>query len=185
MPVSVRTYEQLALEDPEGHWELVCGRPRQKPAMSQPHNTLADELGFLLWEQLRGRPFVVRREGRTRRGEEYYFLPDVMVIPLELWRAFREIPRALEVYAGPLALVAEVWSPSTGEYDIDTKLPEYQLRGEAEIWRLHPYERTLIRWIRQPDGTYREDTVTGGAVALTAIPGVTIDLDTLFATLDR
>ena len=26
----------------------------------------------------------------------------------------------------------------------ETKLREYQLRGDAEIWRIHPYERTLI-----------------------------------------
>jgi Uma2 family endonuclease len=59
----------------------------------------------------------------------------------------------LEYYEQPLPLVVEVWSPSTGEYDIDSKLPEYQARGDKEIWRLHPYERTVRSWQRQPDGS--------------------------------
>lgn len=86
----------------------------------------------------------------------------------------------LEVYEGPLPLVVEVWSPSTGEYDVDTKLPEYQRRGDLEIWRLHPFDRTLIAWRRQPDGSYSESQYTGGTVRPVALPGVAIDLDTLF-----
>ena len=49
--------------------------------------------------------------------------------------------RSLEVYEGPLPLVVEVWSASTGNYDVESKLLEYQRRGDLEIWRLHPYER--------------------------------------------
>jgi Uma2 family endonuclease len=44
----------------------------------------------------------------------------------------------LELYVEPLPLVVEVWSPSTGQYDVDEKLPEYQRRGDLEIWRFHP-----------------------------------------------
>ncbi|MEP6871059.1 MAG: hypothetical protein ABI939_04320 [Anaerolineaceae bacterium] len=34
---------------------------------------------------------------------------------------------------GPLPFVAEVWLPSTGEYDVDEKFPQYQRRGDLEI----------------------------------------------------
>jgi Uma2 family endonuclease len=54
----------------------------------------------------------------------------------------------LEIYDEPLPLVAEVWSPSTGGYDVLAKLPEYRRRGDTEIWLLHPYERTLTAWRR-------------------------------------
>jgi Uma2 family endonuclease len=79
-----------------------------------------------------------------------------------------------------MPFVAEVWSPSTGRYDVDTKLPAYQRRGDREIWRLHPYERTLSVWQRQPDGSYREFIHHGGLVPVASLPGVAIDLDALF-----
>jgi hypothetical protein len=62
----------------------------------------------------------------------------------------------------------------------DVELPEYQRRGDLEIWRLHPYERTLIAWRRQPDGTYDQVTFTSGTVQPVALPNVTIDLAVLF-----
>jgi len=76
--------------------------------------------------------------------------------------------------------VVEVWSPSTGDYDVDAKLPEYHRRGDQEIWRIHPYERMLTAWRRQPDGSYTETVYTGGVVHPLAFPVVAIDLDTLF-----
>jgi Uma2 family endonuclease len=77
--------------------------------------------------------------------------------------------------------VVEVWSPSTGGYDIDAKIPEYRRRGDLEIWRLHPFEKTLAAWRRQPDGSYTELILQGGTVQAVALPNVTIDLDALFA----
>ena len=38
MPVTAATYERLALEDPEGQWELHRGRLREKPGMTFAHN---------------------------------------------------------------------------------------------------------------------------------------------------
>jgi Uma2 family endonuclease len=186
MPISEATYERVALEDPEGHWELICGVLRRKPEMTLPHNTLSGELAFLLRLALDATEFEVRHDsGRAKRDEAHYFVPDVMVIPRAEWRKLKETPLALEAYAGPLPLVAEVWSPSTGEYDLDEKLPEYRRRGDLEVWRLHPYERTLTAWRRQADGSYREQEHRSGRVELHAISGVAIDLDVLFASLDR
>ena len=68
----------------------------------------------------------------------------------------------------------------TGRYDIDAKIPGYQARGDAEIWRLHPFARTLTMWRHQPDGTYTETMVRGGTVRLHALPDVVIDVDQLF-----
>ena len=85
----------------------------------------------------------------------------------------------LEVYDQPLPFVAEVWSRSTGDYDIAVKLAVYQQRGDLEIWYMHPYERTLTARRRQSDGSYSEDRYTGGVVPVLSLPGVTIDLDAL------
>jgi Uma2 family endonuclease len=77
--------------------------------------------------------------------------------------------------------VVEVWSPSTADFDVEEKLPEYQRRGDLEIWRLHPYERTLTAWRCQPGGSYTETLFAGGLVHPVAVPGVATDLDALYA----
>lgn len=180
MPVSERTFLQLALEDPN-QWELYCGQLRRKPAMTAKHNNVAFELAFRLRQQLDPALFRVRHGmGHVRRTEESYYIPDVFVVPTDLVEPLLE-RRVLESYDSPLPLVVEVWSPSTGDYDVDSKLPEYQRRGDLEIWRIHPYDRTLTAWRRQPDGTYAELHYTGGTVEPSALPNLSIDLDTLFA----
>ena len=180
MPVSERTYQQVVLEDPEGHWELHQGRLREKPSMTFAHNDLMFELGHLLRQQLDRDIYRVRvNAGRLRRQDATYYIPDVAVLPLDLASSFRDRSDVLEVYDAPLPLVVEVWSPSTGDYDVDAKLPEYRRRGDTEIWRLHPYERTLTAWRLQPDGTYTEEVFQGGMVWPVALPNVMIDLDLL------
>jgi Uma2 family endonuclease len=81
-----------------------------------------------------------------------------------------------------LPLIVEVWSPSTGDYDFDAKVPIYQQRGDLEIWCIHPYERTLTAWRRQPEGSYEETMYRDGTITPVALPAVTIDLDTLLDT---
>jgi Uma2 family endonuclease len=180
MPVSERTYLDLALQDPEGHWELYCGRPRRKPGMTLEHNRLASEVYYALRRQLNPAQFDVRvNMGHLRLSSERYYIPDVFVVPTQLQAPLRGT-RALETYRAPLPLVVEVWSPSTGDYDVEVKLREYQLRGDLEIWRLHPYERTLISWQRQSDGSYVQQLHSGGLVRPVALPDVVVDLDTLF-----
>ena len=83
--------------------------------------------------------------------------------------------------------MAEVWSPTTGHYDVATKLEGNRERGDLEIWFIHPYERTLTAWRRQPEGSYTEELYRGGGVPVFSCPqspgvpflGVTIDLDVL------
>ena len=149
--------------------------------MTAEHNVTAFELALRLGNQLDRSQFHVRLGmGHLRRSGENYYIPDVFVIPTELVRPLRGRRDVLEAYEAPLPLVVEVWSPSTGDYDVDSKLPEYQGRGDLEIWRIHPYERTLTAWRRQPDGSYAEAHYTGGTVQPIALPNLTIYLDTLF-----
>lgn len=179
MPVSEATYERLALEDDSEKWELFCGHPRKKPEGTYDHNHLARALGFMVQGQLPFDDFQVAvANGRTRIAA-HYFVPDVMVIPGAFARRLRGT-RGLEVYAEPLPFVAEVWSPSTGDYDVDEKFPEYRRRGDLEVWRVHPGERRITAWVRQADGGYHEREYAAGEVRLAALP-VTVDLDALWA----
>ncbi len=182
MAVSVETFQRLALEDPEGKWELHRGRLREKPAMTWEHTDVISYLGYLLTHQLDRNAFRVHIDGsRLRREGVTTYIPDVAVVPAALSAPLRGQPNRLEIYDAPLPLVVDVWSPSTGDYDLDAKLPEYRARGDLEIWCIHPYERTLTAWRRQPDGSYLETVYHGGPVAAVSLPNVTIDLDILFA----
>ena len=181
MAVSYETYERLALEDPDTLWELVCGKLREKPPMTQAHNSLAYRLLAQLLPQLDSDRFELRMNAPTLKiGSGTYLIPDVAVVPqLGLTDS-----TSLENYEGPLAFVAEVWPPSTGTYDVDTKLVEYRQRGDLEIWRIHPQERSLVAWTLESGGGYTERRHVHGVVPVPSLPGVAVDFDALFRSPD-
>ncbi len=122
MVLSAETYRRIVSEDTNGTWELVDGRLREKPALSFQHHDTSFFLGFLLQGQLDRASFRVHVNGsRLERNERNYFVPDIAVIPVELFGPLQAIPNALNLYVQPLPLVVEVWSPSTGTYDGDEK----------------------------------------------------------------
>lgn len=181
MPVSEQTYKQIVLEEPERHWELVCGQLREKPLMAMAHNRSLDRLDTQVKRQLSDDFEVRESRGRLRISTGSYYEPDLFVVPVSMVQEFEDDPGEFEVFEGPVPLVVEIWSPSTGGYDASTKLPEYRLRGDKEIWYLHPYKRTLTAWRLQADGSYTETLYSGGLVRPAFLPSVAIDLDRLFA----
>ena len=181
MPVSFETYQRVVLEDTDERYELVCGHIRRKPMMTTEHAGALNTLDWFLQRQLERDQFEVRRnDGRLRISTGNYFISDICVLPKAYVRKLRERPGTFEVYDDPVPFVAEAWSPSTGEYDVETKFPEYRLRRDQEIWRIHPYERTVTAWRLQPDGSYTEQVFTSGVVHLLALPNVAIDIDKLW-----
>lgn len=178
--ISEQEYRELALHEEDRLWELWDGVPVEKPGMSMKHDNVSFLLGHLLQSQLDWRVYRVNvNGGKTRRSERYYFIPDVVVIPAALQIPFEDDPRSFNAFAEPLPLVVEVWSRTTAACDFNVKLAAYRERGDAEIWYIHPYERTLTAWRRQPDGTYTEEIHRGGTVSVTSLPGVNIDFDAL------
>ncbi len=183
MGITAETYERVALEDVHGGWELVCGQLRQKPPMTTEHQSAIRQAAEQFHDQLDRREYAVdTAQTRLRISAENYLIPDLCVLPRELVRRRRmEHPRELEIFDGPLPLVVEVWSPSTGDRDRNEKLQAYQRRGDAEIWLIHPYERWLKAWRRQADGSYSETLFSGAAIVEPlALPGVRIALAKLF-----
>jgi Uma2 family endonuclease len=175
MRVSEAEYKQFVLEHPDEKWELHCGLLVKKPPMTYAHNFTMRTLGWLLERQLDRRDYeVIVDMGRVARPEESFFIPDVYVVPREMLRRLYRGDE-LEVFPEPLPLVAEVWSPSTGRYDVRTKLGEYQRRGDGELWLVHPRERRVTVWRRGPGGSYAETVHTSGTISVTSLPGVTID----------
>jgi Uma2 family endonuclease len=182
-PMSEETYREFALGDPQGQWELYRGQLREKPGMSVEHGSVMMLLVEWLLNQLDRNEYQVRaHHARLRRSADTYYVPDIAVIPTSVVQALLEQPGNLDAYPEPLPLVVEIWSPSTGRYDINEKLPDYQLRGDLEIWYVHPYERTLTAWRRRPDGDFTKSVYRGGIVRPESLPGVAIDLEALFAS---
>ena len=180
--MSEEAYRELALGDSGERWELVRGHLWETPGMSVTHTQVTMKLAALLLRQLDWDQFrVIVGLARLRVSSDTYYLPDVVVIPTATVRELRQNPRALDAYAEPMPLVVEVWSPSSGDRDIDLKLPDYQRRGDAEIWYIHPYEQTLTVWRRTPDGSYDETVYRDGIARPESLPHVAIDRDELFA----
>jgi Uma2 family endonuclease len=181
LEMSSEEYEQLILSEPDEIWELVRGRLREKPTMSMQHRYAAVELLFHLRGQLDPNVYQVSmNHTRLKRVEGSYFVPDVVVLGVADLVGDRTNPGAVDAHGAPVPFVVEVWSPSTGDYDIEQKLRGYQQRGDLEIWRLHPYQREVTVWRRQSDGHYTEELLRGGTISLHALPHVTITLDNLF-----
>jgi Uma2 family endonuclease len=182
MPITEETFERIALEDPDGKWELHCGELRSKPGMTTRHNQIGVVLAFRLQQQLSLDEYLVSGDrAYVRMSETRSYIPDVAVIPIALVdRMKHEQPTRLEVHQEPLPLVVEVWSPSTGEEDRTEKVPGYQRRGDAEIWLLRTQERTLLAYVREPDSSYSQHVYHGGIIRPRALPDVAIDLDELF-----
>jgi Uma2 family endonuclease len=181
MPVSESTYERVALEDTDNIWELVCGSLVKRPSMTTEHEEISAELARRLIGQLDRREYSIRtNSGRLRVAFGTYRVPDVVVIPRNYVRRLLATPGTFEVYDDTMPLVVEVWSPSTEGHDVEDTLKEYQARGDLEIWRIHPYERTLTAWVRQPDGGHAESRFTGGSISPAHLPNAIITIESLF-----
>jgi Uma2 family endonuclease len=180
--IAESNFRDLALREPDRRWERWDGVAREKPWMSVEHEAIGSYLGFLLQRQLDRAAWRIRVNGpRLRVPGGNYFMPDVAFLPADFERALRRQPGALDAYDDPLPLVVEIWSPSTGAYDHDVKLDGYRRRGDREIWRIHPYERTLTAWRRAADESYAETVSHGGVVPVGSLPEVSIDLDALLS----
>ncbi len=173
-------YIQLVLATPDRKLELYDGEVREKPGVNWEHGEIEILLGHLLLQQIDRRQFSVLGESRVRREPASVFIPDLMVVPSGFAQEFRGQPGNLAILRDPLPLVIEIWSRSTGDYDVNAKIPEYQRRGDLEVWRVHPYERTITAWRRQPDGSYDEIVYREGVVEPVALPNVAIALADLF-----
>lgn len=179
--ISEESYQQIVLSDPIHRWELYDGRLREKPGITWDHGRVAALLSHLLQLQLDPNQFQVAiNDWRLLRSPDTVYIPDVVVVPTAYGHELAGRPGLLAIFSQPLPLVIEIWSASTGDYDVDTKIPAYQRRGDVEIWRIHPYERTLTAWQLQPEGDYVEALYREGVVEPVALPGVSVELAALF-----
>jgi Uma2 family endonuclease len=178
--VSAEEYERIALTEPERLWELHGGRLLEKPPMTMGHDLTQSRLVRELNRQLDPDDYEVQFSARLKVDDEHYFIPDICVVPSGLIEPDPGRRQRLNVYGAVLPLVVEIWSPSTGRYDMESKLPEYERQGHIELWRVHPIEQTLTARRRRAGGEYEETVYRSGTVRPATLPDVEILLEVLF-----
>jgi Uma2 family endonuclease len=169
----------LAYEgEPDTRYELIDGR---LVAMNPPktwHGSIANEVGRLCSEALRGRfpcralqgaRLEIRREPRAKA-----YVPDVVVIcePFDENRELVQEP----------GLVIEVLSASTGRYDRIDKLADYQqLPNLEEIWLIFSENRLVLQAVRESGQGWSENKAfIGQANFRSPVLGLEVALDDIY-----
>lgn len=181
MPIDLETYRLVTLEDPESNWQLICRRLKRKPERTEMHRRIIADLQTRLQTSLTRGADVYVDGLYLLAGSEHRLIPDVAVLSADILGKGGEPIGGKPAIEEPVALVVELWSPEIDGHDFDTKIWQYQARGDREIWSIHPLERTLTACLRHADGSYTEEVFRSGIVRPVALPGVNIDLDELFA----
>lgn len=174
-------YQRIVVSDPEHKWELYDGQLREKPGATWVHGNVTSELSYLLQNQLDRRKFRVSvNSWRVRSAPGSIYIPDIFMVPAKFGDAFRGKPDVLAIFSDPLPLVVEVGSRAGRGYNVEAKIPEYQRRGDLEIWLIHPKKRTLTSWLRLADGSYSEEIYDDDIVSPAALPAVLVSIASLF-----
>jgi Uma2 family endonuclease len=172
--LSEQDYQAFVLSGPGGTWELHAGRLVEKQALSGARGTVLARLARQLLAQLDAADFQIRiNDGHVRAPADTILIPDLLVAPATTGSP-GPARTLLTIYVEPAPLIVEVWTPPGDGYDVDVKIAIYQQRGDLEIWRIHPAERVLTTWVRQPEGTYVETIYQSGSrwpLASSGTPG--------------
>lgn len=155
---------------------------REPPAPSRVHQEVVGELHRQIANSLQGRrarvyaaPFDVRlpQHGGADDLIDTVVQPDVIIV-CDLHKLDERGMR------GAPDWIAEVLSLSTAAYDRTTKLRVFERAGVPEVWLIDPTDRTVT--IHRIAGSQYGPPVVlelRGQMAMTAVPGITIDWDHL------
>lgn len=158
---------------------------RDPPSPSRHHQEIVLELGHQLITALAGkreRVYIAPLDVRLPKGSSADDQIDTVVQPDAFIACDLEKLDERGMSGAP-DWVAEVLSPSTARYDRTTKLRAYERAGVREVWLIDPDGRTVTIH-RMEAGHYAPPVVHAleGRTAITAVPGVSIDWDPLFAS---
>lgn len=168
---------EVGLLAPDARTELIDGEVIDMAPIGSPHSGKLDRLNYLLLAVL-GESARVRIQHPVRLDRHSEPQPDLaVVLPRE---DFYESRHPLPT---DTLLIVEV-SDSTLLLDLNVKVPLYARHQVPEVWVVD-LEHNGIHFFRSPqNGVYIDATFTDkpAVVALTALPGITVDLSELFAS---
>ena len=105
--------------------------------------------------------------------------PDLVVLLNATLHAYR----GNTVFAPP-DMVVEAISPSSRRHDAERKFALYAEHGVRECWLADPERRTLRAYVLR-HGAYEEIAPVDGRLPSIVIPGLSVDIARLFASLDE
>jgi Uma2 family endonuclease len=177
--ITVHDYHRMAeigVLAPDARVELIEGEIIDMAPIGKDHQSIVDQLNRMLVRAV-GDEAIVRVQGSIRLSQWSEPEPDVVLLA----------PRS-DFYRGELAsgadtlLVIEV-SDTTLRYDRDVKVPLYARHGVPEVWVMDVQNDALLVYGALRDGKYDRQVALErpASVPLPQLPGVTLDLATLFA----
>jgi Uma2 family endonuclease len=176
--VSVEEYYRMAevgLIAPDARTELIEGEVIEMAPMGSPHAGRVSQLSHLIFPAL-GNSGLMRVQLPVHLDDYSEPMPDLAVV-----RPQKEFYSSRHPGSADTLLIVEV-SDSSLRFDRDVKVPLYSRHQVPEVWLLD-LSRDRIHFFRAPrDGTYTDVSFIDepNAVALSALPEITVDLSGLF-----
>ena len=174
---TVSEYERMGetgVFAPDARVELIEGEVIEMSPIGSRHAACVDLITEVFNEQLRGRA-IVRAQNPIVLGDFSEPQPDVAVLRFRPDRYRKAHPRA-----GDVLLVIEI-ADTTVPKDRHIKMPLYARASIPEAL-LFSLPDDQLEYFSQPElGVYRENRVLkrGERFESTAVPGLTIDVDTI------
>jgi Uma2 family endonuclease len=177
--ITVHDYHRMAevgVLAPDARVELIEGEIIDMAPIGKDHQSIVDQLNRRLVRAV-GDDAIVRVQGSIRLSQWSEPEPDVVLLA----------PRP-DFYRGEFALgtdtllVIEV-SDTTLRYDRDVKVPLYARHGVPEVWIVDVQNDALLAYGDLRDGKYERHAALErpAGATVTRLPGVTLDLKSLFA----
>ncbi len=170
------TWDDYRRWNDDQRWELVGGEVfAMTPAPSLRHQRIQMELTRRLGEHFAGKPCqVYPAPTEVKLSDEDVVQPDLLVVcdKIQLKETHVE---------GPPALVVEILSPSTANFDRVRKMRLYARSGVKEVWLVTPYPWLVEVFVldgasyRLAQGYEKNDTLISAS-----FPGLRIELETVF-----
>jgi Uma2 family endonuclease len=176
--ITVDEYHRMAevgLLAPDARVELIDGEIIDMPPIGNPHMANVNRLTRLLVLAV-GEGAIVQCQGGIQLGDFNEPQPDFALLVARADFYEHQRPQAYDAQ-----LLIEV-SDSSLRYDMKTKMPLYAQYGVPEYWIIDIGGKRLRVFRRPKNGRYEEqlELSTPGVMPIASLPGVTVDLSSLF-----
>ncbi len=167
---------EVGLLAPDARVELIEGEIIDMAPIGKDHMSVVDQLNRLFIRAV-GDDAIVRIQGSVRLSRMSEPEPDLVLL-----KPRADFYRSEFASAADTLLVIEV-SESSLRYDRDVKVPFYARHGVPEVWIVDLPNNQLLVYGSPSDGAYARQTSTAqpGVLPVTALPGVAVDLSSVFA----
>ncbi len=178
------TFEDLQRmrETRDERLELIEGELFVTPSPTPLHQFVSARLQFLFMQTVRqlGYGLVFNAPLDVHLAENTIVQPDLIIVLPDR----RSIVTSTDVEGAP-NLAVEILSPSTRRVDRTTKRDLYARYGVLEYWFVDTEARTVTVCSELHEGRYRVERVTSDTAESVIVPGLSADLEELFAPIPK